>query len=52
MSWEATAQYLLFTTAKPVTMLVTYRPKKGNDWALLKLLYGTWAALNRAGLVT
>ena len=36
----------------PVTMLVTYRPKKGNEKELLALVEKHWPALNKIGLVT
>ncbi len=35
----------------PVTVLVTYRPKKGKERAFLSLLKRHWPALKRAGLV-
>jgi len=38
--------------ARPVTMLCTYRPRKGKERALLRLLQGHWPALRRAGLAT
>lgn len=36
----------------PVTMLVTYRPKKGKERELLALVEKHWPALNKVGLVT
>ncbi len=36
----------------PVTMLVSYYPKKGKDKAFLSLLKRHWPALNGAGLVS
>lgn len=35
----------------PVTVLVTYRPKKGKEAKFLALLKRHWPALRRAGLV-
>ena len=35
-----------------VTVLVTYRPKKGKDKAFLSILKRHWPALKKAGLVT
>jgi quinol monooxygenase YgiN len=40
------------TKSKPVRILCTYRPKKGKEAALFRLVAGHWPALNRAGLVT
>ena len=37
---------------KPVTMLCTYRPKKGKEKALLALVKKHWRALNSVGLAT
>lgn len=37
---------------KPVTMLCTYRSKKGKEKELLALVKRHWRTLNRAGLVT
>ena len=39
-------------TSKPVTMLVTYRPKKGKEHELQALVEQHWPTLNRVGLVT
>ena len=36
----------------PVDMLVTYRPKQGQEAALLDLVRKHWPALDRLGLVT
>lgn len=36
----------------PVTMLVTYRPKKGRERELQALVEKHWPALDRVGLVT
>ena len=38
--------------ARPVTMLCTYRPKRGKERALLGLVRKHWAALDRAGLAS
>ncbi|MBI1853438.1 MAG: hypothetical protein HYR85_24125 [Planctomycetes bacterium] len=38
--------------SKPVTMLVTYRPKMGKDKQLLALVKKHWGILDRVGLVT
>jgi hypothetical protein len=38
--------------SKPVTMLVTYRPKKGKEKELLALVKKHWRILDRVGLVT
>ena len=35
----------------PVTVLVTYRPRKGKEAKLFTLLKRHWPALERAGLV-
>ncbi len=37
---------------RPVTMLVSYYPKKGRESNLLLLIKKHWAALNREGLVS
>jgi len=37
---------------KPVTMLVTYRLKKGKEEELFELVKQHWPVLSRAGLVT
>jgi hypothetical protein len=39
-------------TNKPVTVMVTYRPKPGRESELLGLLLKHWPALHEAGLVT
>jgi hypothetical protein len=39
-------------SANPVTMLVSYYPKKGHENALLNLVKKHWPILNNAGLVT
>ena len=36
----------------PVTMLVTYRPKKGKEKEMLSLVERHWPILNKVGLVT
>lgn len=36
----------------PVTMLVTYRPKKGKEKEMLLMLEKHWPALDKVGLVT
>jgi hypothetical protein len=36
----------------PVSMLVSYYPKKGNENALLKLVKKHWPVLKEVGLVT
>lgn len=40
------------TKTGPVTMLVTYRPKKGHEDALLALVKQHWPALDGLGLTT
>ena len=40
------------TKSKPVTMLVSYYPKKGKETVLLSLIKKHWAALDRESLVT
>jgi len=37
---------------KPVTMLCTYRPKRGKERQLLALLKKHWRILNKVGLTT
>ncbi len=39
-------------TSKPVTMLVSYRPKKGKEKELQTLVEQHWPALDKVGLVT
>jgi quinol monooxygenase YgiN len=40
------------TVTKPVTMLCTYRPKKGKAKELLSLVRKHWRTLNSVGLAT
>src|SRR5713226_804745 len=39
-------------TSKPVTILVTYRPKKGKEKELQALVEKHWPTLHKIGLVT
>jgi hypothetical protein len=38
--------------SKPVTVLVTYRPKEGAEEQMLRMLEKHWPTLDRLGLVT
>ena len=40
------------TVVRPVTMLCTYRPRKGKEKALLALVKKHWRTLNKIGLAT
>src|SRR5262245_19455148 len=40
------------TKTGPVTMLVTYKPKRGSEDALLALVRKHWPELDRLGLTT